>query len=61
MTTHPSVPRQTPEAQTTPDNAPEQWEQMRRSVAMLAPGAWAMRREQALQTLTVLISALKRP
>jgi len=33
----------------------EDWEQIRRSVAMLSPGAWAMRREQALVALGALV------
>ena len=40
------------------DATPEAWEQVRRSVAMLAPGAWAFRREQALEALSTLIAAL---
>ncbi len=38
----------------------EDWEQVRRSVAMLPPGSWAMKREQALTALASLISHLKR-
>jgi hypothetical protein len=38
----------------------EDWEQVRRSVAMLAPGSWAMKREQALTALGSLISLLKK-
>ena len=41
------------------EETPEAWEQVRRSVAMLAPGAWALRREQALEALSVLITALR--
>ena len=37
----------------------EEWEQVRRSVAMLPPGAWAMRREQALHTLSELLAYLR--
>ncbi len=47
----------------TPTASPataEDWEQVRRSVAMLPPGAWAMKREQALQALASLIQQLKR-
>ena len=42
------------------EDTPEAWEQIRRSVAMLTPGAWALRREQALEALTALITALRR-
>lgn len=42
------------------EDTPEAWEQIRRSVAMLTPGAWALRREQALEALTALINALHR-
>jgi hypothetical protein len=38
----------------------EDWEQVRRSVAMLPPGSWAMKREQALTALSSLISFLKK-
>ncbi len=54
-------PRQ-PEPPATPLNdtaTPEAWEQVRRSVAMLPPGAWAMRREQALEALGSLVGALR--
>ncbi len=37
----------------------EDWEQVRRSVAMLPPGAWALKREQALRALAALIRLLK--
>lgn len=37
----------------------EEWEQVRRSVAMLPPGAWAMRREQALHTLSELLTSIR--
>ncbi len=43
----------------TPTTA-EDWEQVRRSVAMLPPGAWAMKREQALTALGSLISSIKK-
>lgn len=33
----------------------EEWEQLRRSVAMLSPGAWALRREPALAALDVVL------
>jgi hypothetical protein len=38
---------------------PEAWEQVRRSVAMLPPGSWGMRREQSLQALGTLIGVLR--
>lgn len=38
----------------------EEWEQVRRSVAMLPPGAWAMRREQSLDALAALLATLRR-
>lgn len=41
-------------------NTAEEWEQVRRSVAMLPPGSWAMRREQVLGVLEVLIGLLRR-
>ncbi|MEZ5340836.1 MAG: hypothetical protein R2706_05140 [Acidimicrobiales bacterium] len=41
------------------EDTPEAWEQVRRSIAMLAPGAWALRREQALQALSSLIVTLR--
>lgn len=41
-------------------NTAEEWEQVRRSVAMLPPGSWAMRREQALGVLEVLIGLLRK-
>lgn len=53
---------QTPLGDTTPLNdttTPEAWEQVRRSVAMLPPGAWAMRREQALDALGSLVGVLR--
>lgn len=37
----------------------EDWERTRRSVAMLPPGAWALKREQALQALGALIQLLR--
>lgn len=37
----------------------EEWEQVRRSVAMLPPGAWAMRREQALHALSELLASIR--
>lgn len=39
--------------------SPEDWEQVRRSIAMLRPGAWAMKREQALVALDFLVRALR--
>lgn len=41
------------------EDTPEAWEQIRRSVAMLSPGAWALRREPALEALTALITTLR--
>ncbi len=38
----------------------EEWEQVRRSVAMLPPGAWAMRREQSLHALAALLTTLRK-
>ena len=38
----------------------EDWEQIRRSVAMLTPGDWAMRREQALVVLGALVECERR-
>ena len=38
---------------------PESVEQMRRSLAMLAPQAWALRREEATEILAVLCVALR--
>ncbi len=49
---------ETPHEQ-TPSDSPEDWEQVRRSVAMLSPGAWAMRREPALQALGLLVRYLR--
>ena len=37
----------------------EDWELVRRSVAMLPPGAWAMKREPALRMLGILIRQLR--
>ncbi len=37
----------------------EDWELIRRSVAMLPPGAWAMRREPALEALAALVAGLR--
>ncbi len=42
----------------TPET-PEELEQIRRSVAMLPPGSWAMRREQALELLSNLINRVR--
>lgn len=39
----------------------EEWEQLRRSVAMLSPGAWALKREPALAALDLLVSRLRAP
>ncbi|MEM7273914.1 MAG: hypothetical protein AAF547_12590 [Actinomycetota bacterium] len=50
-----------PSGEERPENdTAEDWEQVRRSVAMLPPGSWAMRREQALGVLEALIRALRR-
>ncbi len=50
-----------PSGQERPErNTAEEWEQVRRSVAMLPPGSWAMRREQVLGVLEVLIDLLRR-
>lgn len=38
---------------------PEELEQIRRSVAMLPPGSWALRREQALEILSSLIGRVR--
>jgi len=37
----------------------EEWEQLRRSVAMLSPGAWALKREPALAALDLLLGHLR--
>lgn len=37
----------------------EEWEQLRRSVAMLSPGAWALKREPALLALNLLLDHLR--
>ncbi len=34
----------------------QEWELLRRSVAMLPTGAWALRREQALQLMSALLA-----
>jgi len=39
--------------------SPELIEQRRRSVAMLRPGVWAFRREEAIEVLEVLVQALR--
>ena len=39
----------------------EEWEQLRRSVAMLSPGAWALRREPALAALDVVLGRREPP
>lgn len=43
----------------SPLPSPELIEQRRRSVAMLRPGVWAFRREEAIDLLEVLIQALR--
>jgi hypothetical protein len=48
---------------TTPeqhDHSPESWEQRRRSIAMLPTGAWALKREEALEMLSTLVVSLRR-
>ena len=40
-------------------STPESVEQMRRSIVMLAPRAWALRREEAAEVLAVLLVALR--
>lgn len=71
---HPDTPtnNSSPQRATTPRNSQltdpsgarpetaEEWEQVRRSVAMLPPGAWAMRREQSLDALAALLATLRR-
>lgn len=47
-----------PHHPSTPDT-PEAWEGVRRSVAMLSPGAWALKREQALAALGLLVALLR--
>ena len=39
-------------------STPESVEQMRRSLAMLATQAWALKREEAIEVLAVLCAAL---
>ena len=64
----PSVPSSNPDPFPDPvprpassrRRTPEDWEQLRRSVAMLPPRAWALRREEALQILQSLVSCLRR-
>ncbi len=48
-----------PSEPSTRPSTVEEWEQVRRSVAMLPPGAWAMRREQALHSLGTLLAMLR--
>jgi len=43
-----------------PGQGSEEWEQLRRSVAMLPPGAWALRREEALRVLHLLVASRRR-
>lgn len=57
--TSPDHPADVPPAAHHAPNTTEEWEQVRRSVAMLPPGAWAMRREQALQALSQLLTGLR--
>ncbi len=42
-----------------PIQSTEHWEQIRRSVAMLPTGSWALKREQALEALSTLIASLR--
>ncbi|MEM8926153.1 MAG: hypothetical protein AAGD35_21835 [Actinomycetota bacterium] len=59
----PRVPSSSPPSGRTGANGPnteEEWEQMRRSVAMLPPGAWALTREEALRALQSLVRCLGR-
>ena len=42
----------------TPETV-EEWEQVRRSMAMLPPGSWAMRRELSLDAIATIIQLLK--
>ncbi len=42
----------------TPETV-EEWEQVRRSMAMLPPGSWAMRRELSLDAIATIINLLK--
>lgn len=57
----PATPTPRPNHPSTkqPETA-EEWEQVRRSVAMLPPGAWAMRREQSLHALAALLATLRK-
>ncbi|MGF1595791.1 MAG: hypothetical protein ACFCVK_02510 [Acidimicrobiales bacterium] len=55
MTTSPRCRRPT-----SGDDLIEGWEQVRRSVSLLGPGAWAFKREQALQLLDALVAELRR-
>jgi hypothetical protein len=45
---------------TSPTKTVEDWELLRRSIAMLPPGAWGLRREQALEALSALVDGLRR-
>lgn len=40
----------------TGDPERQEWELLRRSIAMLPTGAWALRREQALKMLGLLLA-----
>jgi hypothetical protein len=55
MTAPPPLPNSDP----TPKKV-EDWELIRRSIAMLPQGSWAMRRESALESLGALVDALRR-
>lgn len=62
-----STPASMPTAPTTGGSNPferapetvEEVEQIRRSVAMLPPGSWAMRREPALTVLAALMNRIR--
>ncbi|MEZ5229612.1 MAG: hypothetical protein R2710_24000 [Acidimicrobiales bacterium] len=55
---HPTNGPVSPPPRSGPATA-EDWELIRRSIAMLPPGAWAMRREQALEALSTLVEGLR--
>jgi len=58
MTPSPEPPIADPSRAERPATS-EEWEQVRRSVAMLPPGAWAMRREQSLHLLAELLATIR--
>ncbi len=49
-----------PSSTVTGDPDRQEWELLRRSVAMLPTGAWALRREQALQLMSALLARQSR-